>query len=456
MRGSITFSPLAPLDAISVPTLSVLMLTLLMLGLSLIAWRVLRAANGPGRLSSFLLVTLSAGVLVALLGGPASRATGVLSTIGDPAGESFDLVEGSNRFENQSGVAQQVSALTLDQGCTSGGGSPECQFGRQLPDGGGSCTIDVVCNPGPGPGDAAPQLLPIGDRTIPAGSAFTTRLFGLDPDAGDTLTYSLDEAPAGMGVDPISGDLSWTPPVAGTETVTARVTDSTARFDTQEFTITATELLGSGPTNRPPSLAPIDDQTLTLRDDLAITAQGSDPDGGDLSYSLPAAPSGMSIDASSGAITWNATPAGVYDVTVVVTDPGGLSAAQSFSVNVNAVNEPPEARDDIYIARKGETLVIPAPEGVLVNDTDANGDPLSATRITDPSLGTLDSFNPDGSFSYTPSEPSGITIGLQLKCETNLSDFATAAGTASAADVDQDGDVEIVGMNHIGLSAGVQ
>jgi YD repeat-containing protein len=81
--------------------------------------------------------------------------------------------------------------------------------------------------------------------------------------------------------------------------------------------------------------------------------------------------------------------------------------------------------------------------------------PSSATRLSDPTLGTIDSFNADGSFSYTPGEPSGITIGLQLKCETSLSDFVTSAGTASAADVDNDGDVELVGMSYFGLGAGV-
>ncbi len=300
-----------------------------------------------------------------------------------------------------------------------------------------------------------PQLLPVGDRTIPAGDAFTTRLFAVDPDPGDTLSFSLTTAPDGMGIDPSTGDLTWTPPAAGENTVTARVTDSTDRSDTQSFTVTVTEPFSPGSTNSPPTLAPIADQTLTEGDTLGLTAEGSDPDDGDtLTYSLAAAPDGMVIDESTGAIGWVATPPGTYDVTVLVEDQGGLVAAQAFIVTVEAINAAPTANDDVYIARKGETLTIPAPEGVIQNDSDPNDDPLSATRLTDPTRGTIDSFSADGSFSYTPGEPPGITIGVVQKCRSDLG-TNVASGTLAAADVDQDGDVELVGFVSRGLSTNV-
>ncbi len=45
-------------------------------------------------------------------------------------------------------------------------------------------------------------------------------------------------------------------------------------------------------------------------------------------------------------------------------------------------------------------LVVPAP-GVLSNDRDADGDPLTASLVSGPSNGLL-TFNSDGSFTYTP------------------------------------------------------
>jgi PKD repeat protein len=40
--------------------------------------------------------------------------------------------------------------------------------------------------------------------------------------------------------------------------------------------------------------------------------------------------------------------------------------------------------------------------GVLLNDIDVDGDPLIATKLTDPVHGTVTVFNADGSFDYTP------------------------------------------------------
>ncbi len=42
------------------------------------------------------------------------------------------------------------------------------------------------------------------------------------------------------------------------------------------------------------------------------------------------------------------------------------------------------------------------PAGVLANDADADGDPLTANLVTGPAHGTLMSFGADGSFAYTP------------------------------------------------------
>ena len=53
----------------------------------------------------------------------------------------------------------------------------------------------------------------------------------------------------------------------------------------------------------------------------------------------------------------------------------------------------------------GVTLVVAA-NGILGNDTDADGDTLTAVLASAPSSGTL-TLNSDGSFSYTPN--SGFT-----------------------------------------------
>jgi uncharacterized delta-60 repeat protein len=65
---------------------------------------------------------------------------------------------------------------------------------------------------------------------------------------------------------------------------------------------------------------------------------------------------------------------------------------------------PPIANDDSYGARGDATLYVVAP-GVLANDSDPDGSPLTAILESDVSHGSLE-LNADGSFLYTPSDPS--------------------------------------------------
>jgi len=67
---------------------------------------------------------------------------------------------------------------------------------------------------------------------------------------------------------------------------------------------------------------------------------------------------------------------------------------------IAGVNRPPVAGADSYSMNENTLLVMAAP-GVLGNDTDLDGDSLTALQVSAPSHGTLN-LNPDGSFIYTP------------------------------------------------------
>jgi VCBS repeat-containing protein len=64
-------------------------------------------------------------------------------------------------------------------------------------------------------------------------------------------------------------------------------------------------------------------------------------------------------------------------------------------------NTPPTPQPDQYATPGGgQALTVPAP-GVLANDSDPDGDALSAQNASDPALGSV-SLNSDGGFTYTP------------------------------------------------------
>ncbi len=67
-------------------------------------------------------------------------------------------------------------------------------------------------------------------------------------------------------------------------------------------------------------------------------------------------------------------------------------------------NEAPVAVDDAFNLKEDDDLFFVTPaSGILANDADADGDPLTATLVTGPENGEL-GLNLDGSFIYTPDE----------------------------------------------------
>lgn len=128
----------------------------------------------------------------------------------------------------------------------------------------------------------------------------------------------------------------------------------------------------------------------------------TDADGGVLRFALAAGPAGMTMDTTTGLLSW--TPAhaqvGANAVTISVTDPTGRAATQTWSVLVASVNSAPVAIADAYSTAAGSALNVAAP-GVLANDQDAQGDVMAAQLASAPAHGVL-TLAADGSFRFVP------------------------------------------------------
>lgn len=72
----------------------------------------------------------------------------------------------------------------------------------------------------------------------------------------------------------------------------------------------------------------------------------------------------------------------------------------TVTINITAANDQPVAGPDAYTTPEDVPLIVSAP-GVLTNDTDVEGGPLTALLVSNVSYGTL-RLNPDGSFTYLP------------------------------------------------------
>ena len=99
--------------------------------------------------------------------------------------------------------------------------------------------------------------------------------------------------------------------------------------------------------NRPPATAgALPDQRLTQSGtlNLEVSQAFTDPDGDPLSYAVSSsAPRVVTVLAAGARVTLTAVAEGTATVQVTATDPGGLSATQSFTVTVTGPsNRPPE------------------------------------------------------------------------------------------------------------------
>jgi hypothetical protein len=157
------------------------------------------------------------------------------------------------------------------------------------------------------------------------------------------------------------------------------------------------------------SLAPVardDSYSLTTGTTLTVASPGvlgNDSGGqGPLSAVLVAGPSHGSFDLSTnGAFSYTPTNGYTGSDSFTYSASDGLTNSDPATVNITVVqNDPPIASDDRFDAVVDRALTIAAP-GVLANDTDPNGNSLTAVLAVAPAHGTL-SLNANGGFSYTP------------------------------------------------------
>ncbi|OYD09675.1 cadherin-like domain-containing protein [Paludifilum halophilum] len=203
-------------------------------------------------------------------------------------------------------------------------------------------------------------------------------------------------------------------------------------------------ILGSifGPPGPPLELPPIsrdDFYTTNQNTPLSVPPPGVlandfDLDGDPLTAILVSGPSNGSVVLNAdGSFTYTPNPGfvGTDAFTYQASDGRTRSLVASVTITVNPVNLPPVAQNDMYETTQNTPLAVPAP-GVLANDTDPNGDPLSAQLVGAPSNGTV-VLNSDGSFVYTPNPAFTGTDTFTYRASDGsaLSNVATVSITVS-------------------------
>ena len=188
------------------------------------------------------------------------------------------------------------------------------------------------------PVNAAPRITSDAVLSAVQGNPYLYAAIAVDPD-NDTLSWNLVEAPAGMVVDEATGAVTWQPPVLGDFPVLLQVTDLGGAFSEQAFTVSVRD--GNGP----PLILSVPSTEAVVNQGYVYLVEASDPEGDSLAYALAAGPAGVTIDPLTGVLTWTPTAGqeGTQTLTLVVSDPFGGAAEQTFAVVVQAAspNQPP-------------------------------------------------------------------------------------------------------------------
>ena len=340
----------------------------------------------------------------------------VVDIDGDPAAATVTLV----------GVAGEGLILSNGNGTFTYTPPPNFsgtdRFRVQICDQGGACELRTL----------AVTVVPINDAPtveviVPVIKEDTPAIIFVDAADvdGDVLATRIIAGPtSGTAVVDIDGSIAYSPGAdfSGAESITLEVCDPTTCVSkVVSFTVTG---VNDPPIVPGPGPLVTAEETMISFDPLA---GAFDPEGGAVSLD-----SFDAVSANGGSIAVGSlefTPAldfvGVDTFTYTVADPDGGTATVTVTVTVTGENDNPVAVDDGHAATEDTALVVAAP-GVLANDTDVDGDPLTAALETTPSSGTV-VLAADGSFTYTPGADFAGSDGF-----TYIADDG-AGGTAAAS-----------------------
>jgi hypothetical protein len=293
----------------------------------------------------------------------------------------------------------------------------------------GAFEVQVVCGATNVPPDAIDDLATV----IEDSGANAIGVLGNDSDAnGDTLTITAVTQGAHGSVTNNGTSVSYTPSpnFFGSDSFTYTIDDGHSGTDTATVSVTVLNV------EDPPSAA---DDSVTIAEDsganaINVLANDSDVDGDALTITAVTQGAHGSVATNGSAVSY--TPVhdffGSDSFTYTIDDGNGGTSTATVHVTVTNVNDPPVAQQDAYAMDQDTTLTVAAP-GVLANDSDVDGDALTAVHVTSPAHGTL-SPSPDGGFVYTPTAGFTGTDSVSYQANDGTVDSNIALVTITVRD----------------------
>lgn len=294
-----------------------------------------------------------------------------------------------------------------------------------------------------------------GNGVVDVTVTFAVTLGGgtVDPNPGVVVT----------GSNGIAAVTSWTlGPTAGPNMMTATASGlNTVTFDATASAATTTTSLSA----EPASSVELEQVTFTAN----VTSGGGTPTG-QVSFRDAGTEIGQGT-LTSGVATFSTTvlTAATHPITAHYLGDGtfGTSASSTLNYTVAAANVAPSALADGFNVNEDATLTVAA-DGVLSNDTDADGGDLTAQPVAGPVSAQDFVLNSNGSFTYTPADDFNGSDSFSYQANDGLANSNIAAVTITIIPVNDNpgftagGDVStsslltsVLGESHAGWASGI-
>ncbi|MHB0939330.1 MAG: Ig-like domain-containing protein [Armatimonadota bacterium] len=309
------------------------------------------------------------------------------------------------------------------------------------PDANGPDTFTFVANDGVVDSNTATisvTIAPVGDApvaedgtaTVDEDSSVDGTLTATDVD-GDPLTFALVGNPTkgAVQITAETGAFTYTPAIDafGEDTITFQVNDGQADSNIATVTITI------NPMNDMPY---VQDGEESTPEDTPVNGQlaGSDPDNDPLTFRIVSnGTKGQAVitDESTGTFTYTpaANASGQDSFTFMANDGTVDSNLGTITVTISPVSDNPVAQDGTATTNEDTPV-----DGTL-SATDADGDPLTYSLVSDGAKGSVQINATTGAFTYTPNANVYDEDTFTFKANDGQADSNTATVTITIVPV---------------------
>ncbi|TGG96129.1 MAG: tandem-95 repeat protein, partial [Aphanocapsa feldmannii 277cV] len=191
----------------------------------------------------------------------------------------------------------------------------------------------------------------------------------------------------------------------GTDSFTYTISDGNGGTATGTINITVSSVNDAGPVTTDDNITTTQDTPVSINIATEVLNNDTDEDGDTLTVTNVTSGNNGTASLSEDGSTIIYTPSANYygpdSFTYTVSDGNGGEATGTVNVKVLSV---PVAGDDNITTTEDTAVSINVETDVLSNDTDADGDDLSVTEVSQPSNGTVELADDGSTITYTPND----------------------------------------------------